>query len=100
MLNILCSYLQNAPDPSVQLCLLFNGLVEQHTLDIIRTIKWKTDGIALDAKFWLLLERINHTKQLIYSEIVDTMLFGAAVQISYQVISDKIDYSTNSIIKF
>lgn len=84
MLNILCAYLQNDTNPSDKLCSLFDGIVDQRTKNMIKSIEWKTNGISLEDKFRILV-RINHLKQTIYSELVDTLKFGAGEKISFEV---------------
>lgn len=75
MVNILCSYVQIDSYPLVKIGSLFDGIAGQRTVTSIESIKCKSNGMSLRDKFRL-LERINHMKQAIYSELIYTLRFG------------------------
>lgn len=76
MMNILCSYLETNPIPSAKLSSLFDGIASRRTVDFIKSIDWTQNSPSLKSKFNV-LERINRMKHSIYSELIDTLEFGA-----------------------
>lgn len=84
MLNILCSYLENDPIPSVKLSSLFDGIAGERTMNFIKSIDWKDNSPSLEGKFRI-LERINLMKQSVYSELIETLEFGADGKLAIKV---------------
>lgn len=87
ILNILCSYVENATDPLEQLWPLFDKL-KQNTLDAIKSIEWSSSGgIPLASQIYM-LEHINqmhtrmHNERRIFSEMVESIKFDDRVTIT------------------
>lgn len=80
----MCSYVEADPYPLVSISSLFDGIAGPHIMHLIESIKWQKNGILLNNKFRI-LERINHMKQSIYSEMIDALKFGAGEKISFKV---------------
>lgn len=97
MLNILCVYLAIDAIPMIKMSALFDGIAAKRTMKFIKSIKWNADekNLSLSDKYRI-IERINHMKRSIYSELVDTFEFGnSGKKITFEVrtiICKLIDY--------
>lgn len=88
MLQVLCSFVENATDPIEQLCSLFADKLSRYTYNAIKSVKWcPGSGIPL-AKQLFMLEHINlvhtalHNDRWIFSESIESIKFDDHVTVT------------------
>lgn len=91
MLQILCSFVEDATEPLEQLWPLFETKLNRHTFNALKSVKWCTGvGVPLARQLYM-LEHINqmrtatHKDRWIFSESIESIKFDDRVAIACEV---------------
>lgn len=91
MLQILCSFVEDATDPLEQLWPLFEAKLNRHTFNAMKSVKWCTGvGVPLARQLYM-LDHINqmraatHKDRWIFSESIESIKFDDRVTITCSV---------------
>lgn len=91
MLQILCLFVENSPEPLEQLWPLFAGKLKPYIMNALKSVKWCSGtGIPLECHIFILdhinqMHTVMHNERWIYSELIESVKFDDRLTITCQV---------------